>query len=391
MRFFIAITMSALLSIPSSSAQSVTSASATTASPSSTSTSTSSSSSSGPSVYRVNVGAGGGDGGYTYEPNTTYALVGDIVEFVFWPTNHSVIRGEYTGSDACGSGGCNPCVPYELIHGSGGFHSGNELTQTAPGDGSLPANAKVWNYTVTTTDPIWFYCNAIGSCHPNGMVGVINPNELVSLQKQKDAAISAPYELAPGQPWPAEGASVGAETATVSGYSQPTSTSANGQNQGSHHSLSGGAIAGIVIGGVVVLALAAALFYFVGSNKTYKDVLKANRSDGQGPGMSQAGDNVGSWTPVPAGNPASSTAYADHRISNMTYNSVAPSEGTFIGYNRNTGAPEFAAEAAAEQPGPQYGARTSPGMAQQPFQSSPQTKSTTFEMMGDVPGAAKKP
>src|ERR1700744_832972 len=113
--------MSALLSslFPGAAAQTASSG----ASSASSASSAASSSTSGAKVHRVNVGSGG----FSYDPNTTYADVGDIVTFVFYPTNHSVIRAEYTGSDACGAGGCNPCIPYELIHGDGGFHSGNVL------------------------------------------------------------------------------------------------------------------------------------------------------------------------------------------------------------------------------------------------------------------------
>jgi plastocyanin len=114
--------MSALL--PSlTSSQVVSSAS------SATSSASGSAASKTPTIHRVNVGIGG----FSYDPNTTYADVGDIVQFVFYPTNHSVIRAEYAGSDACGPGGCNPCVPYEVIHsGEGGFHSGNMAVGVFP-------------------------------------------------------------------------------------------------------------------------------------------------------------------------------------------------------------------------------------------------------------------
>lgn len=92
-------------------------------------TSSASGASSTPTIHKVTVGGGNS---FTYDPNTTFAAVGDIVVFEFLPTNHSVIRAEYTGSNACGSTGCNPCVPYELIHpGEAGFFSGNFLTQNA--------------------------------------------------------------------------------------------------------------------------------------------------------------------------------------------------------------------------------------------------------------------
>jgi plastocyanin len=83
-------------------------------------------------VHVVNVGIGGS---FRYEPNSISADVGDIVSFRFFPTNHSVVRGVYAGSGACGQKGCNPCIPYETIYSGGmGFDSGNVPTQTAPTD-----------------------------------------------------------------------------------------------------------------------------------------------------------------------------------------------------------------------------------------------------------------
>lgn len=79
-----------------------------------------------PAIHTVAVGSNG----FSYNPNTTFANPGDIVVFQFFPTNHSVIRAEYTDSSVCGAGGCNPCVPYELNNpGEAGFSSGNFITQ----------------------------------------------------------------------------------------------------------------------------------------------------------------------------------------------------------------------------------------------------------------------
>jgi hypothetical protein len=77
-------------------------------------------------VSKVHIVTAGYQGNFVFDPEVTYADVGDIVAFQFFPTNHSVVRGEYAGSQACGSIGCNPCVPYELIHtDKQGFHSEN--------------------------------------------------------------------------------------------------------------------------------------------------------------------------------------------------------------------------------------------------------------------------
>jgi hypothetical protein len=239
------------------------------------------------------------------------------------------------------------------------------------------------------------------------MVGVINPNELTLLSKQFDAAVNADFQLAPGETWPLEGVTAGAESGNATGNGTSTATSASASH---HSSLSGGAIAGIVIGGLAVLALAAALFYFMGRSKTYKDMFKSSHQGSQGgPGMSEAGDRVGPWTPGPHGhattpyqdNPSISTpsqGYQDHRISHMTYNSMAPSDGTFVGYNRNTGEPEFAAEAPADTAGAQYSAHSSPAQKQGGFHPQPQFQPSApipeqrvYEAPGDTPRRSEKP
>ncbi|KAF2397176.1 hypothetical protein EJ06DRAFT_533357 [Trichodelitschia bisporula] len=330
-----------------------------------------------PKIHRINVGANG----FMYDPNTTVADVGDLIVFEFYPTNHSVIRAEYTGSDACGGGGCNPCIPYEMIHGSGGFHSNNILTQELPKADVITGRS--WNLTVTDKNPIWFYCNALGSCHPNGMVGVINPAKGTSLQKQKDAAISAPFQLAPGEPWPAEGANIGAETASAPpGYADQTATAVPNSHDSHGVHLSGGAIAGIVIGAVLVLLLAGALFFFIGRSATYKSFLKKGVPDQSTGAPSQMGEQPGPmpWSPVPGLAPSSggqsAGPYANHRFSDMTYatQQTNPSDGgTFVGYNRVTGEPEFAAEAEGAVPAG-HSVRGSPNQPQQ-----------AFEVMGDMP------
>jgi len=51
-------------------------------------------------THIVNVGQGGDN---AFHPNELSAEPGDTISFQFWPTNHSVVRGEYTGSEACGA------------------------------------------------------------------------------------------------------------------------------------------------------------------------------------------------------------------------------------------------------------------------------------------------
>jgi plastocyanin len=143
---------------------------ASAATPTTAPASASSTAPEGVQTHTILVGSGGD---FAYHPNSINASVGDVVTFEFYPTNHSVIRGEYTGSQACGSGGCNPCVPVELIDPAvPPFASKNFLTQDLPSAANMEIQS--YNLTVNDTNPIWFYCDAISSCL-NGMVGVINP------------------------------------------------------------------------------------------------------------------------------------------------------------------------------------------------------------------------
>ncbi|KAK0628107.1 hypothetical protein DIS24_g10793 [Lasiodiplodia hormozganensis] len=309
-------------------------------------------------IHTVAVGANG----HNFTPNTTYADPGDIVVFDFYPTNHSVIRGEYANNTSiCGVAGCNPCVPWELYHANEdyqGFFSENRIIDTF-------TNRQTWNLTINNTEPIWFYCDAIESCSPNGMVGVINPQNGSSFNYQHTEAMDSVYQLAPGQTWPAEG-----------------SSSTSSSSSGGHHSssLSGGAIAGIVVGSVAFVAMAAALMFFVGRSRAYGKFFKHTQSQ---PPLSEIGDHssqpggmggslppwsdgtpsrLGSPPPTMPGSPpigagqnekpvnqarwSDSTAFTHNNVNiQPRYSSPPPQEHMmFVGYNRQTGAPEFAPE-----------------------------------------------
>lgn len=103
------------------------------------------------------------------------------------------------------------------------------------------------------------------------MIGSINQNATLSLAAQLASINSSDIMLQPGEAVPEE--------------STPSSTSTPAAH---HHgvSLSNGAIAGIVVAGVVVLALACALFWFVGRHRTLKTSLAS---------ASQTSGAVESW------------------------------------------------------------------------------------------------
>lgn len=63
-------------------------------------------------VHTVTVGKGGYN---MFVPNATIANAGDIVQFVFYPQNHSIVRAEES----------YPCIPYDTMNpGRSSFFSG---------------------------------------------------------------------------------------------------------------------------------------------------------------------------------------------------------------------------------------------------------------------------
>ncbi|OMP85334.1 hypothetical protein BK809_0004004 [Diplodia seriata] len=196
-----------------------------------------------------------GKADHKFEPDVTQAPVGDFIKFQFYPNNHSVVRAEYG----------YPCIPYEMTGiGKTGFFSGFN-----PVDAILD-DPPSYTVRINDTDPMFFYCSAPGSCINYQMVGVVNPNKSTSLEVQKQKAKDSAFALSPGEKFPDEGASSsvlsGAASATAT--SKTTATAAAGEHSSS---LSGGAIAGIVIGAIAVIGIMAALFFFVGRNKSLKE------------------------------------------------------------------------------------------------------------------------
>ncbi|KAF2455018.1 Cupredoxin [Lineolata rhizophorae] len=94
-----------------------------------------------------------GQDGLTFEPDTLTVEEGDMVEFHFWPMNHSVSMSTFD----------EPCVPAS----DDAFWSGFMPVEEGMGD-------DIFVVQINSTDPIWFYC-ATGRHCENGMVGVINP------------------------------------------------------------------------------------------------------------------------------------------------------------------------------------------------------------------------
>jgi hypothetical protein len=188
----------------------------------------------------------------------TLAEVGNVIEFQFYPTNHSVVRAEYQ----------YPCIPYEDTGvNKFGFFSGFK-----PVDAILP-DPPSWQITINDTDPIFYYCGAPGSCINYQMVGVINPNASTSLVTQKQLAGESTFMLLPGEPWPEEdenpfstSAPSSSATSTPTATNAPAETTSSAPESSGHHGLSPGAIAGIAIGAAAVALGAAVALFLCGRN-----------------------------------------------------------------------------------------------------------------------------
>lgn len=118
-------------------------------------------------------------------PETTEAAIGDIVEFNFYPLNHSIVRAEYGF----------PCIPYEMT----GSHKTGFFSGFNPVDKVLD-NPPKYSVEINDTEPIFFYCSAPGSCTTYGMVGGINMNSSTNIDKQRTLAMDSSYMLQPGKP-----------------------------------------------------------------------------------------------------------------------------------------------------------------------------------------------
>ncbi|KAF1938177.1 hypothetical protein EJ02DRAFT_505553 [Clathrospora elynae] len=163
-----------------------------------------------------------GAGGFKFTPQSlTGVAIGDVISFEFYlPPDDSVARADVQRAS----------VPYESTgQGKIGFWSGTQVVKVA----DPPSH---WNLTINSTEPIFFYCAAPGSCKTHRMVGAINPNAMQTLQAQINAA-------------------------TI----------------------------GISVGGAAFLILCATLFFFVGRSKSLKEMVNRQNATVRGYPMSRYG------------------------------------------------------------------------------------------------------
>ncbi|KAK1758861.1 extracellular serine-rich protein [Echria macrotheca] len=176
-----------------------------------------------------------GQNGFTFSPSSVTAAIGDIIEYSFFPPNHSVIMGDFN----------NACMPAA----TGGFFSGfmtgassassSSSSSSGGGGGGLgyrqtSAGGSVFQVKINSTDPIFFYCGVPTHCQA-GMVGVINPNSSQTLSAYQSKASSSSNTGVPsnvfGGTVVAAGSSGGSSTGT--GSASPSSTKGSG-SEGMH-------------------------------------------------------------------------------------------------------------------------------------------------------------
>lgn len=119
--------------------------------------STGTSTSSGTKVHVINVSDK--NGSLIYSPASTSIPVGEMVQWHFYPKNHSVVQAAFS----------NPCEPISNVMSNvSTFYSG--YMPVKPTDSSMPALTMM----VKSDKPFWYYCSQGKHCQA-GMVGVINP------------------------------------------------------------------------------------------------------------------------------------------------------------------------------------------------------------------------
>ncbi|KAL8806706.1 MAG: hypothetical protein Q9223_004566 [Gallowayella weberi] len=165
----------------SSSSMAVSTSSSMAASPATSGTATPS----GHVMVHV-VKVGNKKGSLTFEPNNLQVPKGHMVQFHFYPKNHSVVQSTFD----------QPCQPIKNNNASvNGLFSG--FMPVKPNAAMMPS----YTIMINDTKPIWYYCSQGKHCQ-DGMVGVINPpaaNKSRTIESFTALAKKATENLSPGQ------------------------------------------------------------------------------------------------------------------------------------------------------------------------------------------------
>lgn len=115
-----------------------------------------------------NISISVGQNGLVFNPEVVTADSGDLLQFHYYPKNHSVTQGSFS----------SPCRPL-----TGGVYSGF-MPETAEGVGLRLSRADtlrtlismqttIFQVAVNNTAPIYFYCSQVTHCQ-SGMAMVVN-------------------------------------------------------------------------------------------------------------------------------------------------------------------------------------------------------------------------
>jgi len=162
-------------------------------------------------MHIVTLGKGGE---LVFCPDQITAEPGDLVQFQFYPKNHSVVQGFFAK-------GCTPISEAPAATAAPGVFSG--FMPVAANATEIPT----FTITVNGTTPEWYYCAQAQHCQ-SGMVFAINPTAAKTLDGYKANCANATQNIVPGEessvaaPSPAPPAQV--PTAPSLPESSPTST-----------------------------------------------------------------------------------------------------------------------------------------------------------------------
>ncbi|KAI4176803.1 MAG: hypothetical protein LQ346_007788 [Caloplaca aetnensis] len=169
------------------------------------------------------------EGTLKFYPDSFDMAAGSMVQFQFYPKNHSVVRSTFD----------QPCQPIKNNNASAvDLFSG--FMPVKPTDTMRP----VYTIRINDTKPIWFYCSKGDHCQ-EGMVGVINPpaaNKSRTIESFTALAKQATENLSPGQSSSSgsssDSDSTGSSTSGSGSYGSSGSSGSSGSYSGSSGSSS---------------------------------------------------------------------------------------------------------------------------------------------------------
>ncbi|RPA97272.1 hypothetical protein L873DRAFT_1691497 [Choiromyces venosus 120613-1] len=183
------------------------------------------------SVKQHVVQVGDAAGALKFYPEVVTAVPGDLVQFQFYPRNHSVAQSSFD----------KPCQPLAPTNGSAGFWSG--FMPVSASSTRMP----VFSILINDTQPIWFYCAAARHCQ-GGMTGVINPPTTGDRTPAAYKAAAASVALTGV---PTDVAGTGGSNNSSSGTGSGTGSGSGGTGTGTGSGSSSGSSSGTGLGGTI--------------------------------------------------------------------------------------------------------------------------------------------